>query len=131
MAERPTTARRSLMPNSPGTEEAAEELSARRETNAQLEDRHKRALADLDNYRKRSMRELDQRVAESRAALVRDWLEAVDAVDRAIAMDPENPTAEGLRVGLAQMEGILDRQGGRRGGRGGGAFDPMRGGGGG
>jgi molecular chaperone GrpE len=114
------------MPNSPETEEAAEELSALRETNAQLEDRHKRALADLDNYRKRSVRELDQRVAESRAALVRDWLEAVDAVDRAIAMDPENPTAEGLRMVLAQIEGILERQGVRRIGHGGEQFDPER-----
>src|SRR3954447_14885486 len=107
MAERPPTTRRTLVPNSTRTGETAEELSALRETNAQLEDRHKRALADLDNYSKRSMREQDQRVAESRAALVRDWLEAVDAVDRAIAMDPETPTAEGLRLVLAQMEGIL------------------------
>jgi molecular chaperone GrpE len=114
------------MPNSPETEETSDELSALRETNAQLEDRHKRALADLDNYRKRSKRELDQRVAESREALVRDWLEAVDAVDRAIAMDPENPMAEGLRMVLAQMEGILERQGVRRIGRGGEQFDPER-----
>src|SRR3954453_7236525 len=110
MAERPATRRRSLMRNPPETEETGEELSALRETNAQLEDRHKRALADLDNYRKRSIPELAQRVAESRAARVGDWPGGVGAVDRAIAMGPENPTAEGLRMVLAQMEGILDRQ---------------------
>jgi molecular chaperone GrpE len=118
------------MPNSPETEETAEtqpdELEELRELNTQLEDRYKRALADLDNYRKRSTREVDRRVAESREALVRDWLQAVDAVDRAIAMDPENPMAEGLRMVLAQMEGILDRQGVRRIGRGGEQFDPER-----
>jgi molecular chaperone GrpE len=119
------------MPNSPETEEQTAdpwpaELEELREANTRLEDRYKRALADLDNYRKRSMREVDRRVDESREALVRDWLEAVDAVDRAIAMDPENPMAEGLRMVLAQMEGILDRQGVRRIGRGGEQFDPER-----
>ena len=37
----------------------------RAERNADLEDRYKRALADLDNYRKRSAREIERRVLES------------------------------------------------------------------
>ena len=128
------------MPSSPESETTAapeeeqveerdrdeEELDDLRQRNAQLEDRYKRALADLDNYRKRAMREVDRRVAESGDAIVRDWLDAVDAVDRAIAMEPENPLAEGLRMVLAQMEGILERQGVRRIGHGGERFDPER-----
>jgi molecular chaperone GrpE len=122
------------MPNSPESEtaEAAGEAAAEEnvetlsERNAQLEDRYKRALADLDNYRKRSAREVERRVDESREALVRDWLEAVDTVDRAVAMAPENPIAEGLRMVLAQMEGILARQGVQRIGRSGEPFDPER-----
>ncbi len=49
--------RRSGAPSRP---ERAERPSAR------TEDRYKRALADLDNYRKRSAREIERRVAESR-----------------------------------------------------------------
>jgi molecular chaperone GrpE len=109
-----------------GGQALQDELESLRDRNAQLEDRYKRALADLDNYRKRSVREVDRRVADSREALVRDWLEAVDAVDRALVMEPENPLAEGLRMVLEQMEAILSRQGVQRVGRPGEQFDPER-----
>ncbi len=45
----------------------------------ELDDRYKRALADLDNYRKRSERLADSRVADARDRLLRDWLDAVDS----------------------------------------------------
>jgi molecular chaperone GrpE len=93
---------------------------------AAMEDRWKRALADLDNYRKRSAREVDRRVQEARDAVVRDWLDAVDSIERALAAQPENPNAEGLRAVLEQMEAILDRQGVQRIGAPGEAFDPQR-----
>ena len=51
---------------------------------AELEDRYKRALADLDNYRKRTAREIERRVAEAREALLLDWLDVVDSVERAM-----------------------------------------------
>jgi molecular chaperone GrpE len=91
-----------------------------------MEDRYKRALADLDNYRKRSASEVERRVAESREAQLREWLEAIDSIDRAIQMTPENPAAEGLRAVLEQMEAILARQGVTRVGAVGERFDPER-----
>jgi molecular chaperone GrpE len=91
---------------------------------AATEDRFKRALADLDNYRKRAGRDTDRRVAEAREALLRDWLEALDSVERAIAMDPA--LAEGLQVVLSQMEAILARHGVHRFGEPGEPFDPER-----
>jgi molecular chaperone GrpE len=103
----------------------ATELSELEGRYAQLEDRYKRALADLDNYRKRSAREVQRRVDESREALARDWLEAVDSVERALRMgEPENPMFEGLRGVLEQMEAVLDRQGVTRIGEAGERFDP-------
>lgn len=94
---------------------------------AAMEDRWKRALADLDNYRKRTMRETDRRVEEARDAVVRDWLEAVDSIDRALAgADPASPLAEGLRAVREQLEAILERQGVTRIGATGEAFDPER-----
>jgi molecular chaperone GrpE len=91
-----------------------------------LEDRYKRALADLENYRKRTAREIDRRVADCREGLIRDWLEAVDSVERALRMDPDGPSADGLRAVLEQMEAILRREGVQRIGAAGEPFDPER-----
>jgi len=103
-----------------------EELAELQERYAQLEDRFHRALADLDNYRKRSAREIDRRVGEDREVLVRDWLEALDSVERALRMEPESPLLEGLRAVLEQMENILERHGVTRLGAVGEQFDPER-----
>jgi molecular chaperone GrpE len=91
-----------------------------------LEERYKRALADLENYRKRTAREIERRVAECREGLIRDWLEALDSVERALGMTPDGPGAEGLRAVLEQMEAILRREGVQRIGAAGEPFDPQR-----
>jgi molecular chaperone GrpE len=93
---------------------------------ARLDDRYKRALADLDNYRKRAAREIEQRVAERRDALLGDWLEVFDGMERAVRQTPENPLFEGLRAVLEQMESVLARQGVQRFGTPGEPFDPER-----
>jgi molecular chaperone GrpE len=108
------------------TQVAEADIAELREQNAQLEDRYKRALADLDNYRKRTARDVERRVTESRDAVIREWLDAVDAVERALRMQPENPVAEGLRQVLEQMEAILARHGVQRMGSAGEQFDPER-----
>jgi molecular chaperone GrpE len=110
-------------PGSAGTD--AESGDARAEL-AAMEDRYKRALADLDNYRKRSARDVERRVAEAKELVLRDWLEAVDSVERALRMAPEGPLFDGLRAVLNQMEGILARQGVERIGALGERFDPQR-----
>jgi molecular chaperone GrpE len=109
----------------PPSEAAIErdELAALRDDLARTEDRYRRALADLDNYRKRSAREVDQRVANAREAQLRDWLEAVDSVERALRLEPEDP---GLTAVLEQMEAILARQGVTRVDAIGTRFDPER-----
>jgi molecular chaperone GrpE len=107
----------------PDVPQAQPDLSAEL---AATEDRYKRALADLDNYRKRSASEVDRRVAESREQLLRDWLEPLDSVERAIRMEPENELAQGLRAVLEQMEAILARNGVTRFGAPGEPFDPQR-----
>jgi molecular chaperone GrpE len=122
------------MRNSPESEPAEQPEGQRQASDAdrlsaeleRLEDRYKRALADLDNYRKRSAREIDRRTEEVREAVIRDWLEAVDSVERAVRLDPDGPCAEGLRAVLAQMETVLARQGAVRIGAAGDRFDPER-----
>jgi len=94
---------------------------------AELEDRYRRALADLDNYRKRSLRLVDQRVAEQRESLLLDWLEVVDSVERALRMEPpDTPGAAGMRAVLDQIESLLARNGVTRVGARGERFDPER-----
>lgn len=102
-------------------EELEEELVA-------MDDRYKRAVADLDNLRKRSTREIERRVAEERETMLRAWLEALDSVERALRqpVNPQSPLFAGLRAVLEQMEAILNRQGVQRIGSGGERFDPER-----
>jgi molecular chaperone GrpE len=91
---------------------------------ARIEDRYRRALADLDNYRKRATREVDRRVAEVRESVLRDWLQIVDSVERAMQMEPDGACYDGLRAILQQMDSVLDRQGAQRIGTLGDQFDP-------
>ncbi|HWX95690.1 MAG TPA: nucleotide exchange factor GrpE [Solirubrobacteraceae bacterium] len=104
-------------------EAAAADMSAEL---ARIEDRYRRALADLDNYRKRAAREVDRRVAEARESGLGDWLEVVDSVERAIRLEPEGPCYEGLQAVLQQIDAVLDRQGAQRIGALGDKFDPER-----
>ena len=91
----------------------------------ELENRHRRALADLDNYRKRSRREIERRSFEQREAFLREWLEVVDNIERALShADHSNPLYEGLRAVLEQVEGVMRRQGVYRVGAAGDPFDP-------
>lgn len=111
-------------PNGPGDLAALqEEVAALREDLVRAQDRHRRALADLDNYRKRVEREGDRRAAEADRALMREWLEAVDSVERALRLEPGDP---GLTAVLEQMEAILARHGVGRLDATGARFDPKR-----
>ena len=91
---------------------------------AEAEDRYKRALADLDNYRKRSVRESDRRVADATDALLLQWLDALDSIERGMRMEGEGPLLEGMRPVLEQMEAVLARAGASRLGAIGDPFDP-------
>jgi molecular chaperone GrpE len=121
------------MPNSPvseGNEPVVEDHPAAEEERdlaaelAQMEDRYKRALADLDNYRKRSARETERRIEDAREAQLREWLEVVDSLERALFMEPADPVVQGLRAVLGQMEAVLTRQGVTRIDAAGQPFDP-------
>jgi molecular chaperone GrpE len=93
---------------------------------AQIEDRYRRALADLDNYRKRSARELERRVQEAKDSVLRDWFDVVDSVERAIQMEADGACRQGLEAVLAQMDTVLQRHGLQRIGSPGDRFDPER-----
>lgn len=93
---------------------------------ARLDDRFKRARADLDNYRKRTAKDVDRLVTERTDALIGDWLEVADSVGRALATDGEGAVGDGLRAVSDQIASTLARQGVERFGAIGDTFDPER-----
>jgi molecular chaperone GrpE len=103
-----------------GAAQVADQESGDAQPPPRDDERYLRALADLENYRKRSAQEVERRVTEQAERLLLDWIEAVDSVDRALGMQP----SAGLRSVLEQMEAILARQGVKRVGAAGDRFDP-------
>jgi molecular chaperone GrpE len=95
---------------------------------AELEDL-RRALADLDNARKRCAAQIARVEAETRAAVAREWLPVIDNLDRALEHSSADPAAiiEGVRAVRDQALGVLGRLGfPRREDDQGAAFDPAR-----
>lgn len=83
-----------------------------------------RARADLENYRRRSQQEIERRALDAHATLLRDWLEVVDSIDRALTLDQGTGLRDGLRAVLEQMQQVLKRHGAERIDAEGQPFDP-------
>lgn len=98
-------------PAGEGSDDDAEVAELRREI-AELRDRSMRTLADFDNFRKRTERERAEMRRYAGAELIRDFLEAVDNLERAVAA---GGSAEDLKTGvemiLRQIDDALRRHG--------------------
>jgi len=77
------------------------------------EDLYLRALADLDNYRKRVDREMKEVERRTKKALLLDLLEVVDNLERAIGTEGKHVLSvkEGVRAIHRQVLDILKRYG--------------------
>ena len=95
---------------------------------AELEDLRLRALADLDNVRKRCAAQVSRAEAETRAAVTRQWLAVVDNLDLALEHAEADPASivDGVRAVRAQALDILARLGFARRDDRGARFDPAR-----
>jgi molecular chaperone GrpE len=95
---------------------------------ARLEDRWRRAVADLDNLRKRYARELDRERTAERARVAGAWVPIIDDLERALAHDggQSNAVIEGVRTILDQAVKVLDQLGYPRDDQTGVPFDPQR-----
>jgi molecular chaperone GrpE len=120
----------SSTPNSTVPDEAAEQpngsVDADQLTVEQLEDRWRRAAADLDNVRKRSAREVGAARASERAAVAAQFLPVLDNLEMALAHADAEPATiiEGLRAVRDQAVAVLDRLGFSRREQAGVPFDP-------
>ncbi|MEW2119123.1 nucleotide exchange factor GrpE [Streptomyces sp. NPDC005474] len=95
----------------------------------EAEDNWRRALADLDNQRKRHARELEQVAAAERARTAAAFLPVVDNLELALshagAADP-GAIVEGVRAVRDQAVNVLERLGYPRHAETGVSFDPAR-----
>jgi molecular chaperone GrpE len=95
---------------------------------AALEDQLRRALADLDNLRKRFDREVARERATERASAAALWLPIVDDLERALehAGADADSIVEGINTVRDQALTILEQLGFRRFDDIGELFDPLR-----
>jgi molecular chaperone GrpE len=93
---------------------------------AEFEDRWRRAVADLDNFRKRVIRDSDQLQRAERARVAAEWLPVLDNLELALQHAESDPGAivEGVRAVREQALAVLKRLGYPRRDDVGEAFDP-------
>ncbi|MCX7816525.1 MAG: nucleotide exchange factor GrpE [Syntrophales bacterium] len=96
-------------------EELQEKLKQKEKEAAENYDKYLRALADLENYKKRSAREKAEVIKFGQENLIRDMLPVLDSLDRAIEQSEktENFAAfkEGLKMVRSQMMSCLAKYG--------------------
>jgi molecular chaperone GrpE len=103
-------------------------LAASQARLAEAEDQRLRALADLDNLRKRGAAQVERAEADARAQVARQWLPVVDNLERALehaAADPRT-IVEGIQAVRQQALGVLASLGFPRRDDTGATFDPAR-----
>jgi molecular chaperone GrpE len=101
---------------------SAEELRARLEAKekeaAENYDRYMRAMADLDNYKKRAARDKEETIKYGNEKLIKDILPILDSLDRALHQSSDlsvrnnfEAFQQGLELIHSQILGCLERHG--------------------
>jgi molecular chaperone GrpE len=95
---------------------------------AELDDLWRRAVADLDNQRKRFGRDLDLNLERERERVSAEWLTVLDNLERALEHADADPTliVDGVRAVRDQAVDLLGRLGFPRRDDVGERFDPAR-----
>lgn len=106
----------------------AEQAARIAELEHELADTRLRALADLDNARKRCTAQIRQAEADTRAAVATQWLPVVDSLDLALAHAQADPASiiEGVHAVRDQALNVLAGLGFPRRDDRGTRFDPAR-----
>ena len=92
--------------------EPVEELSEVDQLKAQVADAEKRVLmahADLENYRKRTRRDMQDQMKYASLPLMNGLLESVDNLQRAIESYEQEPNADGLAQGVAMVSAQISK----------------------
>jgi molecular chaperone GrpE len=112
------------------TDDLATEIARLRRELDEKNDRYLRAVADMENARRRAQRERDDYVRYANETLLRDLLPALDNLDRALEAARAGTTDSGMLEGVAliqrDMLKALERHGLERYSAVGSPFDPTR-----
>lgn len=91
-------------------------------------DRALRTAADLDNYRRRAIRERDEALGRGQSEVLNRIIEVVDDLARVAHLDPANTSSQALHDGMLAIERkfqrVLEASGVERIDPGGAVFDP-------
>lgn len=96
---------------------ASEDVEALQDEVRALTTKWMRALADLDNYKKRVQRERGRWISEARAEILLSLLEVVDDFERAVAcgddsgLPADDPFRGGVELILERLRGVLSEYG--------------------
>jgi molecular chaperone GrpE len=85
-------------------EPAAEAVQRLEQEAAEWKDRCLRAAADLDNFKKRAIRERVETAARAQSEVIARVLEVVDDLARVAGLDPAQSTAQALHEGMGLVE---------------------------
>jgi molecular chaperone GrpE len=110
------------------TDDVERELTTARDRIAELDDRWRRAAADLQNLRRRLGDELERGRTDERRRVLSAWTSVVDDLERALASvgQDDGPLTTGLRAILDQASEVMARFGYAPFGEAGDVFDPNR-----
>src|SRR5215510_411984 len=102
------------LPRDPAAERIAEleaALAAAEREKKENWDKYLRSVADLENYRKRTKRDIDDAKAETKARVLKEILPVVDNLERAMAHEASEGSAvlEGVRLVHRQFQTALER----------------------
>lgn len=115
-AEEPTVAETAATSdNSSDNADLQQQLDAANARIAELTNISQQALADLQNFRKRSEEDKANFVSFANTALITDLLPALDNIERALAHIPDNAAAKewahGIIATMKQFEQVLETKG--------------------
>ena len=92
--------------------EPEDELTVAKRERDEYLDLARRTQADFENYRKRAAKDIAASGSRARAGLIRELLPVVDNLERALSGAPaDDPMAEGVRLVLMDLNGVLSRAG--------------------
>jgi len=86
-----------------GEDEMAQKLQAAERTAAENHDKYMRVAAELENYKKRAVREKADSIKYGNESLLRDILPLVDNVDRALEHADNSDDFEAFKKGLKML----------------------------
>lgn len=93
---------------------------------AELKDRYTRLAAEYENYKRRTLKELDGRYSDAKCDVLKSVLPVIDNFERALAsFNDDDPQREGVALIFEQFKGILTANGVSEIEALGAPFDPM------